>query len=247
MLGRIHSIDTFSALDGPGIRTVIFMQGCGLRCKYCHNPDTWSRDNPAAQDYTTESLMKIIVRGRPYFQASGGGITFSGGEPLLQYAFMEEIFKHCREIGISTAYDSSLYVSPRIVEKLMDYTDLVLADIKHMNPQRSLELVGASNQLNLSNIALINQSQIPLWIRYVVVPGWTDGVAEVKAMADFIAPLSWVKRVDLLPYHALGRHKWSLLGMSYELDELRPPPREKMLELKKIVEEHSMKEVVVHD
>ncbi len=246
MLGRIHSIDTFSTLDGPGIRTVIFMQGCGLRCKFCHNPDTWSRESPPSQDCTTESLMKIVIRGRPYFHASGGGITFSGGEPLLQYAFIKEIFKRCRETGISTAYDSSLYVPARIVEELIDHTDLVLADIKHMNPIRSLELVGASNELNLSNIALLNQNQIPIWIRYVVVPGWTDGVAEVEAMADFIAPLAWVKRVDLLPYHDLGRHKWSLLGLPYELGDLSPPPAEKMLELKQIVVGRSQKKVVVH-
>lgn len=247
MLGRIHSIDTFSTLDGPGIRTVIFMQGCGLRCKYCHNPDTWSRENPSSKNYTVEALMDIIIKMRPYFQASGGGITFSGGEPLLQHAFIKEVFIRCREVGISTAYDSSLYVSSRIVEKLMDYTDLVLADIKHMNPQRSLELVGVPNDLNLANISLINQKQIPIWIRYVVVPGWTDGIEEVEAMAAFIAPLSWVKRVDLLPYHSLGRHKWDILGLLYELEELRPPPQEKMLELKQIVEERSKKKVVVHD
>ncbi|MGI6422792.1 MAG: hypothetical protein ACOX0N_11445 [Syntrophomonadaceae bacterium] len=129
----------------------------------------------------------------------------------------------------------------------MDYTDLVLADIKHMNPQRSLELVGVPNDLNLANISLINQKQIPIWIRYVVVPGWTDGIEEVEAMAAFIAPLSWVKRVDLLPYHSLGRHKWDILGLPYELEELRPPPQEKMLELKQIVEERSKKEVIVHD
>ncbi|KUG05414.1 pyruvate formate-lyase activating enzyme [hydrocarbon metagenome] len=247
MLGRIHSIDTFSTLDGPGIRTVIFMQGCSLRCKYCHNPDTWSRESADSRDYTPEALMHIIARGKPYFDASRGGITFSGGEPLLQHRFIKDIFVRCREIGISTAFDSSLYISPRIVEDLLGCTDLVLADIKQMDRSRSLELVGAANELNLGNIELINNHQVSIWIRYVVVPGWTDDRKDVEAMARFIAPLAWVKRVDLLPYHALGRHKWPMLGMEYELADLYPPSREQMLELKRLVEEHSNKLVVIHE
>jgi pyruvate formate lyase activating enzyme len=247
MLGRVHSIDTFSALDGPGIRTVIFMQGCCLRCKYCHNPDTWSRENTDSQEFSPEELMDIINRGRPYFEASGGGVTFSGGEPLLQHRFIREIFICCRETGISTAFDSSLYVSTRMVENLLEYTDLVLADIKQMNPGRSLELVGADNELNLANIALINDYQVPIWIRYVVVPGWTDSVDEVKAMAGFIASLAWVQRVDLLPYHALGRHKWAILGMEYELGDLHPPPPEKMAQLKDLIRAYSGKPVIVHE
>jgi len=113
MRGRIHSIDTFSTLDGPGIRTVVFMQGCMLRCKYCHNPDTWSLHSETSREYTPEQLMKRILRGKPYFEATGGGVTFSGGEPLLQHEFLLDVFMRCRREGISTAFDSSLYVSAR--------------------------------------------------------------------------------------------------------------------------------------
>ncbi len=247
MLGRIHSIDTFSTLDGPGIRTVIFMQGCFLRCKYCHNPDTWSRESDHSRDYTSEALMHIITRGKPYFDATGGGITFSGGEPLLQHQFLKEIFILCREIGISTAFDSSLYVSTNIIDNLLSCTDLVLADIKQMDRAKSQELVGSGNELNLSNIELINQRRVPIWIRYVVVPGWTDDRKDVEAMARFIAPLTCIERVDLLPYHALGRHKWSMLGIKYDLKDLHPPSREQMMELKLLVEKHSSKQVVIHE
>ncbi len=191
--------------------------------------------------------MHIITRGQPYFDASGGGITFSGGEPLLQHQFIKEIFLRCREKGISTAFDSSLYVSPRIVEHLLDYTDLVLADIKQMDRAKSLVLVGSANESNLSNIEMINNHQVPIWIRYVVVPGWTDDKQDVEAMARFIAPLAWVERVDLLPYHTLGHHKWGILGKEYELANLRPPSQERMLEFKKLVEEYSCKQVVIHE
>lgn len=223
MAGRIHSIDTFCTLDGPGIRTIIFMQGCCLRCKYCHNPDTWKPNSPNSQEYSPEALMQIIIRGKPYFDASGGGITFSGGEPLLQHDFIKEIFTRCCKIGISTALDSSLYVSHNIVESLLDCTDLVLADIKHIDPLKSRKLVGASNELSFSNIKLLNENRIPIWIRYVVVPGWSDDVADVTAMSEFIAPLYYVERVDLLPYHSLGQHKWAMLGLEYELGDIHPP------------------------
>ncbi len=247
MLGRIHSIDTFSTLDGPGIRTIVFMQGCCLKCKYCHNPDTWSQKSAASKEYSPEDLMHIIIRGKPYFNASGGGITFSGGEPLLQHQFMQEIFIRCRQTGIATAFDSSLYVSPKILESLLGYTDLVLADIKQMDRAKSLELVGADNEPNLHNIELINNHQVPIWIRYVVVPGWTDDIKDVEDMAKFIAPLRWVQRVDLLPYHTLGRHKWAILGLKYELGNIHPPSMEQMMELKLLIEELSSKLVVIHE
>ncbi len=247
MLGRVHSLDTFCTLDGPGIRTIIFMQGCCLQCKYCHNPDTWRPKSGDSEEYSPEALMHIIIRGKPYFDASGGGITFSGGEPLLQHDFIKEIFVRCRQIGISTAFDSSLYVPQNMVESLLGCTDLVLADIKHMDPAKSFKLVGAANESNLSNIELINDCQIPIWIRYVVVPGWTDDVKDVEAMSKFIAPLAYVERVDLLPYHSLGKHKWAMLGLEYELDDIHPPPLGQMMELKSMIEELTRKLVVVHE
>ena len=174
MKGKVHSIDTFSALDGPGIRTVIFMQGCALRCKYCHNPDTWAIESPDAREYEVEELMEVILKNRAYYEASGGGVTFSGGEPLLQHHFIREVFKHCREENIATAYDSSLYISPRVILDLVPLTDLVLADIKQINNEKSRLLTGADNRLNLENLKLLNEHKVAIWIRYVVLPGWTD-------------------------------------------------------------------------
>jgi len=247
MPGRVHSIDTFSTLDGPGIRTVIFMQGCCLHCKYCHNPDTWQLKSKNSKEYAVDELMQLILKNKPYFQASGGGITFSGGEPLLQHDFIKEIFIHCRQEDISTAFDSSLYVSVDIVSSLLNYTDLVLADIKQMDSLKSSRLVGTDNELNLRNINNINDNRTPLWIRYVVVPGWTDDINDIRSMAEFIAPLDCVERVDLLPYHSLGKHKWSMLGMVYELNDVQPPSYEQMRELKTLVEDISGKTVVMHE
>jgi len=235
MLGRIHSIDTFSTLDGPGIRTVIFMQGCALRCKYCHNPDTWAMNSPKAREYGAEELMRLIIRNRPYYDASGGGITFSGGEPLLQHEFVKAVFSQCRREEISTAYDSSLYINPRVVMDLIPYTDVVLADIKHINNEKSRLLTGASNQLNIQNLKLLNDNKVRIWIRYVVVPGYTDDFEDIEKMALFIRDLSQVKRVDLLPYHSLGSHKWKLLGIDYPLQEIIPPDPARLQELANLV------------
>jgi pyruvate formate lyase activating enzyme len=245
MIGRVHSIDTFSTLDGPGIRTVIFMQGCHLRCKYCHNPDTWKIKSPSAKEYSVDELMKIIKRGKTYFEASDGGITFSGGEPLLQYKFIKEIFIRCREEKISTAFDSSLYISSNKIIDLLPYTDLILADIKQMDNKKSLYLTGSSNLLNLRNIELINEYGIPLWIRYVVVPGWTDASGDIKKMAHFAAGLSSVERIDLLPYHSLGMHKWEILGLKYQLQDTIPPAQSLLQKLSKEISAISGKTVFI--
>lgn len=221
--GKIHSIDTFSTLDGPGIRTVVFMQGCALRCQYCQNPDTWKVDSPSAQEFSPDQLMQIVRRGIPYFKASGGGLTISGGEPLLQHQFVRALFSQCRLEGIATALDTSLYVSSSFLLDVLPVTDLVLADIKHMDPVKSKILTGAENDLNLHNLDIINEQRVPIWLRYVLVPGLTDDLQDITAMARLAARLSQVRRIDLLPYHTLGRHKWELLGLEYQLPNLPPP------------------------
>lgn len=244
MRGTIHSIDTFSTLDGPGIRTVIFLQGCALRCQYCQNPDTWSLTSKAAEFYTVDEIMKVVRRGQPYFQASGGGITLSGGEPLLQAEFMTAVFSACRREHIPTAFDSSLYVPSSSVKKVLPVTDLVLADIKQMHPEKSRSLTGSPHQgLNFDNLRLINAYPVPVWIRYVVIPGYTDDPDDVSALAGFVARLSSVERIDLLPYHALGVHKWELLGKKYELEEVEPPTAEELTRLAGQIESLSGKPV----
>lgn len=232
MTGIIHSIDTFSTLDGPGIRSVIFMQGCHLRCKYCHNPDTWELNASSARNISIDELMRIIRRNKTYFKANGGGITFSGGEPLLQASFIKEIFILCKEEGIHTAFDSSLYISSNKLKPLLNYTDLVLADIKHMDSKKSQDLVGSNNKLNLENIKLISQSLIPIWIRYVIIPSYTDHPDDIKKLAEFIKTITSIQRIDLLPYHSLGKHKWQLLGKKYQLDDVSPPEPENLEKIK---------------
>jgi len=244
-IGKVHSIDTFSTLDGPGIRTVIFMQGCHLRCKYCHNPDTWDPEASTAREYSAEEVMKIILRSLPYLKESGGGVTFSGGEPLLQAEFVKDVFERCRENSIHTAIDSSLYVGSPTVQEVLPFTKLFLADIKHINNEGSNNLVGAGNRCNIENLQLINSQRVEIWIRYVIVPGLTDAEDHLLDMADFIADLESVTRVDLLPYHSLGSHKWKLLGFKYELDQIIPPSHTRMQELKIILENRSKKPVFI--
>ena len=243
--GRVHSIDTFSTLDGPGIRTVIFMQGCHLRCKYCHNPDTWDPEALTAREYSAEEIMKPILRSLPYFKESGGGVTFSGGEPLLQAEFVREVFEKCRENNIHTAIDTSLYVASHTLLELLPVTNLFLADIKHIENESSIKLVGAGNRCNIDNLQLINSRHVEIWIRYVIVPGLTDAEDHLLTMADFIAGLASVTRVDLLPYHSLGSHKWKLLGLNYELDPILPPSHTRMQELKIMLENRSQKPVFI--
>ncbi len=243
MIGRIHSIDTFSTLDGPGIRTVVFMQGCHLRCKYCHNPDTWHLQSPNAQEYTPEELMGIVSKSKAYFAASGGGLTFSGGEPLLQDDFVKAVFSLCREEGISTAIDSSLYIKPQVLLKVLPLTDLLLADIKQIDGEKSRCLTGMDNHLNLENLKLANSLHAPIWIRYVIIPGWTDAREELEKMAAFAGGLERVERIELLPYHALGKHKWDLLGLNYELSDITAPSPEELVRYRDIVAAISKKPV----
>lgn len=245
MPGIVHSIDTFSTLDGPGIRTVIFMQGCPLRCQYCHNPDTWDIQAPTASAYSVEQILSILERSRPYFHTSGGGITCSGGEPLLQYEFIRDLFRECQKREFHTALDTSLYVKSEWVEAVLPWTDLFLADIKHINPDKSLALTGMDNKLNLSNLEIINAYETPIWIRYVVVPGVTDEKSDLMKTAQFISGLNQVERVELLPYHELGKHKWQLLKLNYPLEKTTVPLVSEIKKIKKIMQENCTKPVII--
>ncbi|MDD3269754.1 MAG: pyruvate formate-lyase-activating protein [Syntrophomonadaceae bacterium] len=245
MIGNIHSIDTFSTLDGPGIRTVIFLQGCHLRCQYCHNPDTWDCNAASAQRYESTEIIRIIMRNLPYYQASGGGVTFSGGEPLLQAEFVKSVFSECKQAGIHTALDTSLYVAGKFVSEVLSYTDLFLADIKQINAEKSKVLTGAGNSMNISNLHLINERQVDIWIRYVIVPGLTDDEEDITALGEFMAKLDYVRRVELLPYHALGSHKWRLLGLEYKLGDTMVPTAVRMKELQARLELVSGKPVFI--
>lgn len=245
MKGYVHSVDSFSTLDGPGIRTVVFMQGCHLRCQYCHNPDTWNLQASTAQAYSAEEILAILQRSRPYFRKSGGGLTCSGGEPLLQYKFIELLFRKCCKEGFHTALDTSLYVKSEWVEAVLPWTNLFLADIKHINSAKSQEITGLGNELNLKNLQIINAYQTPIWIRYVIVPGITDDKDTLIEMSRFVSKLDLVERIELLPYHELGKHKWRLLNLKYPLENITVPSARELINLKKIVEANCNKPVII--
>lgn len=227
MKGRIHSIETCGTVDGPGLRYIIFLQGCLLRCKFCHNPDTWEVGK--GQEMSVDDIIKDVLDYKPYFDSSGGGVTVSGGEPLLQIDFLIELFQKCKELGIHTTIDSSggcYHEHPEFLRKLdqlMDLTDLVLLDIKQINSEKHHALTGMKNQHILAFAKYLSAKNKPVWIRHVLVPGWTDDEEDLSSLNLFIDSLSNVQKVEILPYHKLGVYKWKELGLRYELEGVEPP------------------------
>ena len=232
--GRIHSFESFGTVDGPGIRFVIFMQGCILKCKYCHNRDTW---NPkSGTEYSVDEIFEKIMRSKPYIDSSNGGVTVSGGEPLLQAPFITGLFKKLKENNIHTALDTSgaLPVSDNIKE-LLKYTDLVLLDIKHIDNEKCINLTGSPNTNTLAFAQYLSQNNIPAWIRQVLVPGYTDDENDLKKLKEFIYYLKNIEKVEILPYHDLGKFKWKELGLKYELENIKPPTQEEITKVKEIL------------
>lgn len=234
MIGHIHSIESFGTVDGPGIRFVIFMQGCTLKCKYCHNRDTWKVNS--GKKITIDELVKEIQNYRTYIENSGGGVTVSGGEPLLQAEFVTELFKNLKELGIHTALDTagSIPLSPSIKE-LLKYTDLVLLDIKHIDDEKSKILTGLSNKNNLDFAKYLSNNNIPVWIRQVILPSYTDDENDLLKLKDFIESLSNVEKIELLPYHDLGKFKWKELGFEYSLNDVKSATQEDINRAKTIL------------
>ena len=235
MNGKIHSIETFGTVDGPGIRFVIFMQGCSLKCKYCHNRDTWSFSS--GKLVTIQELVKEILKYKSYMDGSGGGVTVSGGEPLLQTDFICALFRELKKYNIHTAIDTagSIPLSYEIKE-LLKYTDLVLLDIKHINNEKCINLTGAPNKHTLEFAKYLNNLYIPVWIRQVLVPGYTDDKFDLLELKKFINSLTNIEKVELLPYHNLGKFKWEALGDVYELDNVEPATQEDIDKAKQILE-----------
>ncbi|MFR1710447.1 MAG: pyruvate formate-lyase-activating protein [Clostridium sp.] len=222
--GRIHSIESMGLVDGPGIRTVVFFQGCKLRCAYCHNPDTWNLKD--GKEVTTDEIINKIVRFRPYFQSSGGGVTFSGGDPLVQPEFLLELLKKCKDLGIHTTIDTAGYGHGDYNE-ILKYTDLVLLDIKHINSDGYVTLTGRDTKdVNLFLAALRN-SDTRVWVRHVVVPGHTDTLEHMDKIANIInEEVPNVDKIELLPYHLLGVNKYESLGLEYRLDGVKQMDKE---------------------
>lgn len=231
MKGYIHSTESFGAADGPGLRYIIFVRGCRMRCRYCHNPDTW--DTNGGEEYTADELLKKAMRYKNYWK-KGGGITVSGGEPLLQIDFLIELFKQAKAEGIHTVIDTAGNPFTREepffgrFNELMKYTDLLLLDIKEINSERHKALTGFDNKNILDMAKYLSEIGKPVWIRHVLVPGYSDFDEDLEALGSFIDSLKNVERVEVLPYHTLGKFKWENLGIKYTLDEVSPPSEERI-------------------
>jgi len=229
--GMVHSLESFGSVDGPGVRYVIFLQGCRMRCQFCHNPDTWNPQDPSATAYTADELLKKVERCRSYW-GKKGGITVSGGEPLLQIDFLTELFTKAKQRGIHTCIDTAGNPFTREepffskFRKLMDVTDLLLVDIKEMDPQRHKALTGVPNDNILDMLRYLDEIQKPIWIRHVLVPERTAFEEDLFAMRRFLDTLHNVERVEVLPYHTMGVFKWEKLGIPYPLEGISPPTQE---------------------
>ena len=216
--GRIHSFESFSTLDGPGIRYVIFLQGCPLRCKYCHNRDT--RDVNLGEEYTVDEVVEKVENYKEYMGANGG-VTVSGGEPLLQIDFVIELFKRLKEKNIHTAIDTSGFIDISKLKDLLKFTDLVILDLKEMDNDVHKDLIGVSNEKILKFAKHLSDNNVSMWIRHVLVPGITDKNEHLNKLKEFIQTLKSVEKVEVLGYHWLGKEKWELMGEKHPLDGVR--------------------------
>ena len=229
--GAIYSIETFGSVDGPGIRFIAFLKGCNLRCKYCHNADSW---DPKSDDMrTADELLDFAERYRSYW-GEDGGITVSGGEPLLQIDFLIELFTKAKERGINTCIDTALQPFTREepffskFNQLLKVTDLMLVDIKHIDNEEHKELTGLPNDNILDCMQYLSQVGQPIWIRHVLVPGITDDDKYLRQTRAFIEKLSNVQKIEVLPYHTLGQHKFEALGIPYKLEGVKSPSKERV-------------------
>ena len=223
-LGFIHSFTTGSAVDGPGVRVVAWLAGCQFKCVYCHNPDTWKMSNglPVPLSRAVEQVKKY----RHDLQTMKGGLTISGGEPLMQHRFVLKLFAAAKAMGVHTTLDSNGYLGDRLTNADLGSIDLVLLDLKAMTPDLHRRYTGMDNQPIHEFARRLAAARKPIWVRFVLVPGWTDDMAEVGRIAEFAASLGNVERVDVLPFHQMGRFKWEKLGMEYKLKDTKPPSRE---------------------
>ncbi len=232
--GRIHSFESFGTVDGPGIRFVIFMQGCSLKCKYCQNRDSW--EIHAGNLYHVDEVVKKIDKYKNYILPSGGGVTVTGGEPLLQASFLITLFKKLKALNIPTAIDTSGMVAiTNDMKELISLTDLFLLDIKHINDEKCKALVGFSNKLELEFAKYLSDNNKDIWIRQVIIPTITDDKYDLMQLKDFISSLKTVKNIELLKYHTLGKSKWEALNATYELDNVPPATDEDILKAKEIL------------
>lgn len=228
--GRIHSLESFGTVDGPGIRFVTFMQGCPLRCRYCHNPDTWKMDAPVKYEYTPQELLDEVLRYRNFI--AKGGVTLTGGEPLMQPVFCREFFRLCKEEGLHTAIDTSGAVFSQQVMDVLEYTDLVLLDIKALHPDLCKQVCGADGSNAIRLLDELERRGTEVWIRHVVVPELTDDDALLAELSDFVRKYKVVKKIEWLPYHTMGVFKYHDLGITYPLEGVAPLSAERIRQIR---------------
>ena len=238
MIGRIHSFESFGTVDGPGIRFVIFLQGCPLRCKYCHNPDTWGA---GGKEYSVDEVIERALKYKNYF-GDKGGVTVTGGEPLTQIGFVTELFTKLKEKGIHTCVDTSGFTfraddikCVQAFDKLIKVTDLFLLDIKHIDDDKCKELTGQSNHNTLAFAKYLSDNGKSIWIRQVLVPDWTDGEESLKRTRAFVDGLATVEKVEVLPYHSMGAVKYQKLGIEYPFKDMQTPTKECVQKAKEIL------------
>ena len=238
MTGHIHSIESFGTVDGPGVRLVVFLQGCPMRCQYCHNPDTWKM--AGGTEMTVDEILRQYESSRNFYR--GGGITATGGEPMMQLEFVTELFEAARKKDIHTCLDTSGVTFKRDdkvllskIERLLKSTSLVMLDIKHIDNEKHKPLTGHSNNNILDFARYLDELEVPVWVRHVVVPGITDQVEDLYRLGRFIGELTNVKALDVLPYHDMGKVKYESLGMEYPLKDVPPMSKEDAVVAKKII------------
>jgi pyruvate formate lyase activating enzyme len=240
--GYIHSVETCGTVDGPGLRYVAFFQGCVLRCKYCHNPDTWKIRG--GTEMTADELLSDALKYKSYMKFGGGGFTASGGEPLLQKEFIAELFSRLKSHGIHTAFDTSgnagAFKSLSDFDELFSCTDLALLDIKATRPDKYRGLTGAEIHPALEFAEYLNKKKIPVWIRYVIIPGLTDAAEDTEALAEYLKRFSNIQRVELLPFHKAGEYKWEAMKLAYMLKDTSAPDEKNVRLLKKALENHGL-------
>ena len=240
---RLHSIESLGTYDGPGVRLVFFTQGCNFKCKYCANPDTIDKTGES-RFFNYEELMNLPRSQRPFF-GKRGGITMSGGEPLMQAKTIAPFFRMLQEEGFNTCIDTNGSYITEDVKELLEYTDLVLLDIKEMDEQAHINIAGASNRATLRFTKYLHEINKPVWARYVLVPGYTDSEEHLHALGKFLQPMKNIEKLEIQPYHKLGVHKYESLGWKYELENVPQNTPEQLIKAKEILTEY-IDEVIVN-
>ncbi|WP_029901972.1 pyruvate formate-lyase-activating protein [Prevotella sp. 10(H)] len=238
MKGYIHSFESFGTKDGPGIRFVLFMQGCPLRCLFCHNPDTWGM-NDKKYELTAEEAFTEISKVKTFIR--NGGVTVSGGEPLLQPEFINELFQLCKKDGIHTAIDTSGFLLNDKVNEVLNNTDLVLLDIKHINPTKYKELTSKPLEPTLRFMEYLSKINKPVWLRYVLIPGFTDDETDLHEWAKYVSRFNNVERVEILPFHQMGLHKWEQIGADYKLKDIYTTSEAEIKRVEEIFKSYNLK------